>query len=73
MPEEQVVLDHFKFNHVHLPAGPNQVSLPKKLDPPPKKLDPPPMGQSRMQAVRRLYSYEASMIRKGSWNSSKMW
>ena len=60
LPEEQVVLDYFKFNHVHLPAGCYQVSLPKKID-------PPPMGMTRMQAVRMFYSNEASMIHKGSW------
>ena len=65
MPEEQVVLNHFKTNHVHLSTGRYKLALPKKLD-------PPPLGESPTQAVKRFYSNESSIIRKGSWRNSRM-
>ena len=59
-PEEKVVLEHFKSNHICLPQGRYRVSLPKKPD-------SPPLGESRTQAVKRYYSNENSITRKGTW------
>ena len=63
-PEEKVVLEHFKSNHVCLPQGRYRVSLPKKPD-------APPLGKSRTQAVERYYSNENSITRKGTWQQFK--
>ena len=59
-PEEKVVLDHFTNNHVLLPQGRYQVSLPRKAD-------APSLGESRSQALRRFYANENSITRKGTW------
>ena len=60
--DEQLVVNHFKNNHLYLSVGRYQVSLPKKAD-------PPLLGESRSQAVRRFLANERSIFRKGSWKA----
>ena len=58
--EKKVVLDHFTNNHVLLPQGKYQASLPRNAD-------APSLGESLSQALHRFYAKYNSITRKGTW------
>ncbi len=60
-PEKQEVITHFKHNHVLLPVGWYEVTLPKKSN-------APTLGESRAQAVNRYMANECSILRKGTYD-----
>ena len=59
--EEQEVITHFKHNHVLLPVGRYEVTLPKKFN-------APLLGESRLQAVNRYMANERSILHKGTYD-----
>ena len=61
-PEEQEVITHFKHNHVLLPVGRYEVTLPKKFN-------APLLGESRLQAVNRYMANERSILDKGTYDT----
>ena len=60
-PEEQEVITHFKHNHVLLPVGRYEVTLPKKSN-------APLLGESRLQAVNRYMANKRSILHKGTYD-----
>ena len=58
--DEVYALDHFKNNTMREPDGRYSVSLPKRIP-------TPRLGDSRQLALKRYYSNERSLKKKGTW------
>ena len=62
--EERSVVEQFHANHSCLPDGRFIVSLPRKTN-------SPALGESRLQAVRRFYSFKRSLRAKNQFHKVK--